>query len=115
MLHCNSLFILFANVEKNRSGIMTKGCCQDINKDENEKNTNGDRIMKKMMRVLALVGMMIFSGCQVDYKGPEFSSKWIRESENQGEEWKSRNTGVFAHPMYSQTNSTKSMLPMVGN
>ena len=71
--------------------------------------------MKKLSMILVMVGVMILAGCQVEYKGAEFSSKWIRKGENNGEEWKSRNTGVFTQPMYSQTSSTKSMLPMVGN
>ena len=71
--------------------------------------------MKKLMMILVLVAMMVCAGCQVEFKGPEFSSKILRKNENQGQDWLSRNTGVFTQPMYSQESSTKSMLPMVGN
>ncbi len=73
--------------------------------------------MKKLIMLLViLTGMIIGTGCQIEYEGPKCSWKILRENENNGQEWMSRNTGVFITPINSNVSKQESMfLPMVGN
>jgi len=60
-------------------------------------------LLRKVVISIILLFVLVVSGCQVDYQGPTASFKYLREGENNGNEYLSRQAGVFNNG-----------LPMVG-
>jgi len=61
---------------------------------------------KRVISISIFLTLLVLgAGCQLDFTGPTASAKIFRENENNGEVWKSRQSGVFSN----------NSLPMVGS
>jgi hypothetical protein len=64
--------------------------------------------MKKLLLIIAVLLLMnIIQGCQLDIQGPSMTAKAFYKTENQGDVYKSRGSGMSGGNSYASNGGTQ--------